>query len=110
MPLCELGGADRYCGRRYRHHLCTGHQHQPGTDGGDYENYAAKLGYDLPQTLKAVTFADNTQISSWAKDAVKSMQQAGILAGKNENKFDPKGNRHPRRGRHGSAAVCGNRH
>lgn len=55
------------------------------------KNYAAKLGYDLPQTLKVVTFADNTQISSWAKDAVKSMQQAGILAGKNENKFDPKG-------------------
>lgn len=55
------------------------------------KNYATKLGYDLPQTLKAVTFADNTQISSWAKDAVKSMQQAGILAGKNENKFDPKG-------------------
>lgn len=55
------------------------------------KNYAAKLGYDLPQTLKAVTFADNTQISSWAKDAVKSMQQAGILTGKNENKFDPKG-------------------
>ena len=55
------------------------------------KNYAAKLGYDLPQTLKAVTFADNIQNSSWAKDAVKSMQQAGILAGKNENKFDPKG-------------------
>ena len=55
------------------------------------KNYAAKLGHDLPQTLKAVTFADNTQISSWAKDAVKSMQQAGILAGKSGNKFDPKG-------------------
>ena len=55
------------------------------------KNYAAKLGYDLPQTLKAVTFADNTQISSWAKDAVKSMQQAGILAGMVNNRFDPKG-------------------
>ena len=55
------------------------------------KNYAAKLGYDLPQTLKAVTFADNANISSWAKEAVKSMQQAGILAGKNGNKFDPKG-------------------
>ena len=55
------------------------------------KNYAAKLGYDLPQILKAVTFADNTQISSWAKDAVKSMQQAGILAGKVNNRFDPKG-------------------
>lgn len=55
------------------------------------KNYAAKLGYDLPQTLKAVTFADNANISSWAKDAVRAMQQAGILAGKNGNKFDPKG-------------------
>ena len=54
-------------------------------------NYAKKLGYDLPKPLQAVTFADNAQISSWAKDAVKSMQQAGILAGKNGNKFDPKG-------------------
>ena len=54
-------------------------------------NYAKKLGYDLPQTLKAVTFADNAQISSWAKDAVRAMQQAGILAGKNGNQFDPKG-------------------
>lgn len=55
------------------------------------KNYAAKLGYDLPQTLKAVTFADNANINSWAKDAVRAMQQAGILTGKNGNKFDPKG-------------------
>lgn len=54
-------------------------------------NYAKKLGYDLPKTLQAVTFADNAQISSWAKDAVKAMQQAGILAGKANNRFDPKG-------------------
>ena len=54
-------------------------------------NYAKKLGYDLPKTLQAVTFADNAQISSWAKNAVRAMQQAGILAGKNGNKFDPKG-------------------
>ena len=54
-------------------------------------NYAKKLGYDLPKTLQAVTFADNAQISSWAKNAVRTMQQAGILAGKNGNKFDPKG-------------------
>ena len=54
-------------------------------------NYAKKLGYDLPKTLQAVTFADNAQISSWAKNAVRIMQQAGILSGKNGNKFDPKG-------------------
>ena len=54
-------------------------------------NYAKKLSYDLPKTLQAVTFADNAQISSWAKNAVRTMQQAGILSGKNGNKFDPKG-------------------
>ena len=54
-------------------------------------NYAKKLGYDLPQTLKAVTFADNANISSWAKDAVGAMQQAGILTGKANNRFNPKG-------------------
>ena len=54
-------------------------------------NYAKKLGYDLPKTLRAVTFADNAQISSWAKNAVKAMQQAGVLAGKANNCFDPKG-------------------
>lgn len=53
-------------------------------------NYAKKLGYDLPKPLQAVTFADNAQISSWAKNAVRTMQQAGILSGKNGNKFDPK--------------------
>lgn len=55
------------------------------------KNYAAKLGYTIPKTLKAVTFADNTKISSQVKEAVKSMQQAGILAGKTNNRFDPKG-------------------
>ena len=55
------------------------------------KNYAAKLGYTIPKTLKAVTFADNAKISSQAKEAVKSMQQAGILAGKTNNRFDPKG-------------------
>ena len=56
------------------------------------KNYADKMGYSIPNTLEAVTFADNAQISSWAKDAVKAMQQAGILAGKVNNRFDPKGN------------------
>ena len=54
-------------------------------------NYAKKLGYDLPKTLRAVTFADNAQISNWAKNAVRAMQQAGILAGKANNRFDPTG-------------------
>lgn len=56
------------------------------------KNYADKMGYSIPKTLEAVTFADNTKISSWAKEAVKAMQQAGILSGKSNNQFDPKGN------------------
>lgn len=55
------------------------------------KNYAAKLGYIIPKTLKTVTFADNAKISSQAKEAVQSMQQAGILAGKTNNRFDPAG-------------------
>ena len=90
--LCELGGADRT--------LWTGvtaTTFAPDTNINREQmavimaNYAKKLGYDLPKTLQAVTFADNAQISSWAKDAVKAMQQAGILAGKANNRFDPKG-------------------
>lgn len=55
------------------------------------KNYAGKMGCSIPKTLEAVTFADNAQISSWAKDAVKAMQQAGVLSGKENNRFDPKG-------------------
>ena len=54
-------------------------------------NYAKKMGYDLPVAHEAVTFADNAQISSWAAKEVKAMQQAGIMAGKGGNRFDPKG-------------------
>ena len=56
------------------------------------KNYADKMGYSIPKTLEAVTFADNAQISSWAKNAVKAMQQTGVLSGKANNLFDPKGN------------------
>ena len=56
------------------------------------KNYADRTGYSIPKTLEAVTFADNANISSWAKDAVKIMQQAGVLSGKGDNRFDPKGN------------------
>ena len=55
------------------------------------KNYATKLGYTIPKTLEVVNFADSAGISSWAKEAVKSMRQAGILAGKTNNCFDPAG-------------------
>ena len=53
--------------------------------------YAEKMGYTIPQTLAASAFADQVQISGWAKDAVTAMQRAGILYGKANNQFDPKG-------------------
>lgn len=55
------------------------------------KNYADKLGYDLPATLEAVTFTDNGKIGAWSAEAVKAMQRAGILAGKDNNRFDPQG-------------------
>ena len=56
------------------------------------KNYADKMGYSIPKTLETVTFADNASISSWAKDAVRAMQQVGVLSGKSNNQFDPTGN------------------
>ena len=52
-------------------------------------NYANTMGYDLPTVHKAVTFADQGQISTPAKTAVRATQQAGILPGKDGNRFDP---------------------
>ena len=54
-------------------------------------NYAKIMGYTLPRTREAVTFTDNASIVSWAADAVKAMQMAGVLMGKDGNCFDPTG-------------------
>lgn len=55
------------------------------------QNYAQATGYTLPITREAANFADSSSISSSFKDAVKAMQQAGIMSGKNNGYFDPKG-------------------
>ena len=52
-------------------------------------NYARTIGYSLPMVHTETTFADTTSISSWAKDSVKTMQMAGIIASKDANKFEP---------------------
>ncbi len=54
-------------------------------------NYAKAMGYTVPKTREAVTFADASSISTWAKDGVQAMQMAGVLAGKGNNRFDPTG-------------------
>ncbi|MEG1139970.1 MAG: S-layer homology domain-containing protein [Lachnospiraceae bacterium] len=53
------------------------------------KNYAKTMNYTLPKTRTAVTFADNANIASWAADEVKSMQMAGVIMGKDGNRFDP---------------------
>ncbi|WP_206458738.1 S-layer homology domain-containing protein [Anaerovorax sp. IOR16] len=54
-------------------------------------NYAKVIGFELSKVHAENIFADSAKISSYAKDAVKAMQMAGVLAGKNGNKFDPQG-------------------
>ncbi|GLC79399.1 S-layer homology domain-containing protein [Lacrimispora brassicae] len=57
-----------------------------------FANYAKATGYTLPITREATTYADASSIGSAYKDAVKAMQQAGIMMGGSDNKFNPKGN------------------
>jgi|GEM_PF-6048219 Listeria/Bacterioides repeat len=47
---------------------------------------------DLAATTNAVEFADETEVADYAKTAVTTMQQAGIIAGKGNNEFMPKAN------------------
>ena len=54
-------------------------------------DYAKALGYTVPKTREAMTFADNANIASWAKDAAKAMQMAGIINTRDGNRFDPQG-------------------
>ncbi len=53
--------------------------------------YAKAIGYTLPKVHIENTFADNSKISTYAKEAVKQMQMAGVISGKNGNLFDPQG-------------------
>ena len=54
-------------------------------------NYAKTIGFTTPKVHAENTFSDSAKISSYAKTAVKQMQMAGVLAGKNGNVFDPQG-------------------
>lgn len=51
-------------------------------------NYVEMLGKDI--TLEGKEFADEKEISIWAKDSVKLIQALGLIQGKEGNKFDPK--------------------
>jgi hypothetical protein len=54
------------------------------------QNYAQATGFTLPVIREAITFADSSDIGSSYRDAVKAMQQAGIMMGEQNNNFNPK--------------------
>lgn len=54
-------------------------------------NYAKAMGYAVPRTRAAIDYSDAASIEWFARDAVKAMQMAGVMNGKNGNRFDPTG-------------------
>lgn len=54
-------------------------------------SYTKAMGINLPQIKEEINFTDSDQISEYAKEAVKIMQRAGIIGGKEGKLFDPKG-------------------
>lgn len=53
--------------------------------------YTQLVGTVLPQTTAAVTFPDESEISSYALEAVSACQQAGLISGRTSGVFDPQG-------------------
>ncbi|WP_028828972.1 S-layer homology domain-containing protein [Proteocatella sphenisci] len=57
-----------------------------------FANYAKASEHNLPMINTATTYADDSIIISAYKYSVKTMQQAGIMTGISNNRFNPKGN------------------
>jgi len=57
-----------------------------------FANYAKATGYILPVIHEETPYADQALIGSIYREAVKAMQQAGIMIGGTDNRFNPKGN------------------
>ncbi|GLC89276.1 S-layer homology domain-containing protein [Lysinibacillus piscis] len=53
------------------------------------QNYAKAIDYPLPMPVASITFSDSENIAAYAKDAVKAVQQAGMMYGKGSNLFEP---------------------
>lgn len=52
--------------------------------------YAEYKKHKLADIHKSIPFADQDSISDWAKDSVSAAQKAGIISGKENNRFAPK--------------------
>ena len=50
-----------------------------------------KLGIKLPVVNRPVAFADDAEISDYAKEAVTALYQAGVISGVGDYRFDPNG-------------------
>ena len=55
-----------------------------------FSNFIKSQGYTL-NTEKEVSFTDNVNISPWAVESVEFMVKAGVLNGRTDGSFDPKG-------------------
>ena len=53
--------------------------------------YIKAMNIDIAKLREEKLFDDEDEMSTWAKEAVKEIQMMGILSGKPDNKFDPKG-------------------
>lgn len=53
--------------------------------------FADKMGYTLSEEVQPAEFTDQKDIAAYAEEAVSKMQKAGIISGKPNNLFDPKG-------------------
>jgi hypothetical protein len=51
-------------------------------------NYMKYKSYQIPES-QSKSFADESEISSWALEAVKAMRSTGIVSGKPDNLFAP---------------------
>lgn len=54
------------------------------------KRYVDSIAFTLPKDTAVTEFSDSAAIDSYAKDAVSAMQAAGIIGGKEGNRFDPK--------------------
>jgi len=53
------------------------------------QRYAKAIGFTFPKVHEEKVFADGEKISSYAREAVKQMQTAGLINGKGGNIYDP---------------------
>jgi len=52
---------------------------------------AQHKGWILPAAEEEKPFVDAQQINTWAADAIKQIQRAGIISGRPDGCFDPQG-------------------